>query len=167
MQVVKITPKELTLDLIFRLNHLYHAELGEFVVMADNRKEILYVNKKVSKKDIDGFLEVIMFPEYAVADDDAPTGQFLDYVYHKYGFHTYMALMDAHSWRMEQKEKARVCMSDEQFYKESIVKMVYSIRNVDWLLKIYSFIKVFAEDKEESDNDRKKRKRAFCNGDHQ
>lgn len=107
MQVVKITPKELTSDFIFRLNHLYHAELGEFVVMADNRKEILYVNKKVSKKDIDGFLEVIMFPEYAVADDDAPTGQFLDYVYHKYGFHTYMALMDAHSWRMEQKEQAR------------------------------------------------------------
>lgn len=58
-------------------------------------------------------------------------------------------------------------MSDEQFYKESIVKMVYSIRNVDWLLKIYSFIKVFAEDKEETDNDRTKRKRAFCNGDHQ
>lgn len=39
-------------------------------------------------------------------------------------------------------------MSDEQFYKDNIVKMVYSIRNVDWLLKIYSFIKVFADDKE-------------------
>lgn len=53
-------------------------------------------------------------------------------------------------------------MSDEQFYKDNIVKMVCSIRNADWLLKIYSFIKVFAEDKEETDNDREKR--AFCNG---
>ncbi len=105
MQVEKITPKELTSDLIFRLNHLYHAELGEFIVMADNRKEILYVNKKVPKKDIDGFLKVVMFPDYAVADDDAPTGQFLDYVYKKYGFSAYRALMDIHSWRMEQKEK--------------------------------------------------------------
>ena len=39
-------------------------------------------------------------------------------------------------------------MSDEQFYKDNIVKMVCSIRNVEWLLKIYSFIKVFADDKE-------------------
>lgn len=39
-------------------------------------------------------------------------------------------------------------MSDEQFYKESIVKMVYSICNVEWLRKIYSFIKVFFDDVE-------------------
>lgn len=41
-------------------------------------------------------------------------------------------------------------MSDEQFYKDNIVKMVFSIRNVDWLLKIYSFTKVFADDKEDT-----------------
>lgn len=58
-------------------------------------------------------------------------------------------------------------MSDEQFYKDSIVKMIFAIHNTEWLLKIYSFIKVFAEDKEEADNDREKRKGAFCNGDHQ
>ena len=33
--------------------------------------------------------------------------------------------------------------------------------------RLHSFIKVFAEDKEEADNDREKRKGAFCNGDHQ
>ena len=36
-------------------------------------------------------------------------------------------------------------MNDEQFYKESIVEMIYSIRNMDWLRSIYSFIKVFAD----------------------
>lgn len=106
MTVKKIHPKELAEDLVFRLNHLYHAELGEFIVMADNRKEILYVNKKVPEKDIDGFLEVVMFPDYAVADDESPTGRFLDYVYEKYGFSTYRALMDIHEWQMERKEKA-------------------------------------------------------------
>lgn len=105
MEVKKIAPMELPGDLLFRLNHLYHAKLEEFVVMADNRKEILYVNKKVPKKDIDGFLEVIMFPGYAVADDESPVVRFLDHVYEKYGFGTYRALMDIHSWRMEQKEK--------------------------------------------------------------
>lgn len=39
-------------------------------------------------------------------------------------------------------------MSDEQFYKDNIVKMIFSIHNTEWLLKIYSFIKVFADDKE-------------------
>lgn len=39
-------------------------------------------------------------------------------------------------------------MSKEQFYKESIVKMIYSICNVEWLWKIYSFVKVFADDRE-------------------
>ena len=34
-------------------------------------------------------------------------------------------------------------MSDEQFYKESISEMLSTIHNVDWLLKIYTFIKVF------------------------
>lgn len=58
-------------------------------------------------------------------------------------------------------------MSDEQFYKDSISEMLSAIHNVDWLLKIYTFIKVFAEDKGEMNNDRKKGKRAFCNGNYQ
>lgn len=47
MVVKKITPKELSTDLIFRLNHLYHAELGEFIAITDEKEEILLVNKKV------------------------------------------------------------------------------------------------------------------------
>lgn len=107
MEVKKIQPKELTTDLIFCLNHLYHTELGEFVVIMDKKGETLLVNSKVPQKDIDGFLEVVMFPDYAVADDESPTGHFLDYVFKEYGYSTYRALMDAHSWRMEQKEKKR------------------------------------------------------------
>ncbi len=33
-------------------------------------------------------------------------------------------------------------MNDEQFYKDGIVKMVFSIHNVDWLRSIYYFIKM-------------------------
>jgi|GluameStandDraft_1065615.scaffolds.fasta_scaffold145918_2 hypothetical protein len=47
-------------------------------------------------------------------------------------------------------------MSDEQFYKDSISEMVSTIHNVDWLLSIYSFVKVFAEDGEETKNDGEK-----------
>ncbi len=41
-------------------------------------------------------------------------------------------------------------MDEEKSCKYSIVKMVFSIRNVEWLEKIYSFVKVFADDKEGS-----------------
>ena len=48
------------------------------------------------------------------------------------------------------KKKKEGCgsMSEEQFYKDGISKMLSTIHNVNWLLKIYTFIKVFADDKE-------------------
>lgn len=39
-------------------------------------------------------------------------------------------------------------MKDEQFYRDGIVRMIFSISNVEWLWKIYSFISVFTDDKE-------------------
>lgn len=107
MQVVRIKPKELPKDLIFYLNCVYEMELGEFVTIADNKKEILYVNHTVPQKDIDGFLEVIAFPNYWVADDETPTGKFLEYVYGKYGYGTYRALIDSHSWRLDKEAEQK------------------------------------------------------------
>lgn len=34
-------------------------------------------------------------------------------------------------------------------YRRNITRMIHDIENVDWLIKIYSFIKVFADDKED------------------
>lgn len=108
MQVVKITPKELPTDLIFRLNYVYKIELGEFVAISNNKEEILYVNHTIPQKDIDGFLEVIAFPHYWVADETVTeTGRFLQYVYDKYGFGTYSALLDSHEWRMKHEAEQR------------------------------------------------------------
>lgn len=76
-------------------------------MITDRTDEILYVNQTVPQKDIEGFLEVIEHPEYAVNDHDARTSKFLDHVYNEYGLHTYFALMDAHSRRMGQREKTK------------------------------------------------------------
>ncbi|MFG6369555.1 MAG: hypothetical protein K1W16_14305 [Lachnospiraceae bacterium] len=105
MKVKKITPKELPAGLTFILKNLYHADLSKFIAMVDVSKSTLFVNKKMPQKDIDGFLEVITFPDYWVADEESGKGQFLEHVYTKYGKHTYKALLDAHTWQMEQKEK--------------------------------------------------------------
>ncbi|WP_298492487.1 hypothetical protein [uncultured Lactobacillus sp.] len=37
---------------------------------------------------------------------------------------------------------------ERQFYKDHISEMLSAIHNVDWLRKIYSFIKVFFDDVE-------------------
>lgn len=108
MTIKKITPKELPKDLIFHLNFVYKMELGEFVAIADNKEGILYVNRTVPQKDIDGFLEVIAFPYYWVADETVTeTGKFLEYVYEKYGYGTYSALLDSHDWRMKQEKEQK------------------------------------------------------------
>lgn len=78
--------KELPTECVFRLNYLYHAELGKFVAITDRKDEILFVNHAVPQKDIKGFLKVIEYPEYEVAEPETKTGEFLDYVYRKYGF---------------------------------------------------------------------------------
>lgn len=107
IKVKKIQPKELPTECLFRLNYLYHAEPGNFVAITDRKDEILYVNHTVPQKDIEGFLEVIEYPEYAVAQPETKTGEFLDYVYDEYGTCAYLALMDAHSSKMKQREKKK------------------------------------------------------------
>lgn len=124
MQIKRITPKELSTNLIFRLNHLYQVELGEFVAITDGKEEILYVNHNIPQKDVEGFLEVIMFPCYWVADEKTKTGQFLEYVYNQYGFGTYRILMDSHSRRMELQEKERAKES-----AKAIIPMIEKIVN--------------------------------------
>lgn len=42
-------------------------------------------------------------------------------------------------------------MSEKEFYTNRITEMAASISNLDWLHKIYSFVKVFADDKESAD----------------
>lgn len=37
-------------------------------------------------------------------------------------------------------------MNERQIYIDRILNMVNSIENVEWLAKIYSFVKVFADD---------------------
>lgn len=107
MVVKRIVPKELSTDLIVRLNRLYKIELWKFVAITDQKNEILYVNHSIPQKDIEGFLEVITFPDYVIADYESKTGVFLEYVYKKYGFSTYRILIDSHLRSMEQQEKAR------------------------------------------------------------
>lgn len=39
-----------------------------------------------------------------------------------------------------------ILVNERQIYIDRILNMVNSIENVEWLAKIYSFVKVFADD---------------------
>ncbi len=103
MHIQKIIPTQLPNELMFRLNHLYHAELGNFVVITDRQVKTLYVNRTIPQTDIEGFCEVI-FSDYLVNDDELGKGIFLEHVFNQYGSAAYRALLDAHTWRMKQEE---------------------------------------------------------------
>lgn len=107
MLVKRIKPSELPANLIFQLNYLYHTELGRFVVMVDDKKEVIYVDTSVPEEDAAGFLECVTFPCYWLSDDEAGKGQFLDYVCGRYGYETYRVLADSHRLHFEKQEKRR------------------------------------------------------------
>lgn len=107
MKIKRIHQEGLTEKHIFQLKFLYQTDPAKFVVVADQKEEILYVNRTVPQKDIEGFLEVAMFPEHWVADGETGKGRFLEYVYKKYGDAAYRVLLDSHKWHMRQREKRR------------------------------------------------------------
>lgn len=107
MLVKRIKPSELPARLTFQLNYLYHTELGKFVVAVDDKGETMYVNTDVPEKDADGFLDCVTFPCYWLGDNDAGKGEFLDYVYDRYGYETCRILTDSHSQHLEKEETLR------------------------------------------------------------
>lgn len=109
IKVVRVNPLDLPSDVVWIISGEYHITPKEFVVYADNKGNIMYVNENVPEKDIKGFIEVVEFPDYWVDDNDGGCGEFLDHVYDIHGYPAYKALKDGHRWRMEQKaeEEAR------------------------------------------------------------
>lgn len=103
IKVVKVDPLEISSTLVWHIAGLLQAPLKDFVIYIDDKENIMYVNKtkKIPKKDIDGFVEVIMFPYYWVGDYETGKGDFLDYVYDTYGWPACKALHDSHGYRIK------------------------------------------------------------------
>lgn len=103
IKVVRVNPLDLPSDVVWIISGKYHISPREFIVYADKKENILYINENVPEEDIARFIEVVEFPDYWVDDNDGGFGEYLDQVHDKYGYSAYKALKDGHSWRMEQK----------------------------------------------------------------
>lgn len=136
MKINRITPEGLPEREVLRLEYLYHTEPGDFAVIADSKGEILYINRTVSQRDAEGFLEVAEFPKSWVADEEKGKGKFLAHVFSQYGSGAYLALMDVHRFQM-QKEKQHAAEETAKEYLplvENAISGNLPIGYNEWLL---------------------------------
>ena len=93
--------------------------LDEFSVYVDIADETIYAKKTVPEKDIQQFIEVVNFPYSYVMDEEKGKGEFLNYVYTKYGCSTFLMLVKSQSWR--------ICLK-KQVMKSLLMKPCYTQR---------------------------------------
>lgn len=105
IEVIKVDPLKLPAHIVWQISGLYHITQKDFIVYVEDKANIIYVNKSVPEKDIADFIKVVTSPECYVLDDTTEIGKYMEYVYEKYGFAAYKALLDAHKWRIKQQDK--------------------------------------------------------------
>ena len=108
MTIRKVTPKELPQDIIFRMNYLFKTTLDEFVIMVNNKEEIVYVNTLVPQSDIDDFIKYITYTGKYINDDKYGLGEMVDRIYEKYGWEVYHVLIDAYEYRKNKEREQQV-----------------------------------------------------------
>lgn len=97
-KVLRVEPTELPRNVIFYMG-LQKITLDEFSVYVDIADETIYAKKTVPEKDIQQFIEVVNFPYSYVMDEEKGKGEFLNYVYTKYGCLTFLMLVKSHQAR--------------------------------------------------------------------
>lgn len=114
--IKRISPDDLPQKMVNSLKWIYDTALSDFIVSVDINNKTMWVNCSVPEDEIKKFVDVINFPFPYVADDDMGMGAFLTYVYDKYRYGTYYALIKAHSDRRARER--------EKIAKECITKML-------------------------------------------
>lgn len=123
LEVIRIEPLELPADIVWKISGLHHITPKDFNVYVQETKGKMYVNKNVPEKDIEKMIEIATFPGRYILDDDTEMGQFMDYVYEKYGYPAYSTICNCHEWRMKQQ--------DEQRAKEQLQEVLPLIEKIE------------------------------------
>lgn len=107
VEVIRVDPLEIPADIVWRISGTQHIALKDFYVYVQEKENKMYVNKSVPKKDIKKMIEVMTSSVEYITDDDTEIGQFMEYVYKKYGFAAYNSLFEYHRHKKEQEEDQR------------------------------------------------------------
>ena len=80
IEVKIIAPAQLPPVLYWLLNHKYHTEQWDFVVMFDAKWQILYVNRTVPESDVKKFVDIASWQTWYIGDMDCPIADDVEYV---------------------------------------------------------------------------------------
>lgn len=107
IEVKRITLGELPTLLFYQLIHKYHVEQWDFVIMFDEKDQVLYVNNIISEEDTQKFLKIASWSRPGINDTDCPIAFERDYVYGTYGWKIWSILLSAYVSRQRAMEKER------------------------------------------------------------
>lgn len=105
--VSKIAASDLPSLMTFALKHVYQVELKDFVVMYNNKFNILYVNNKIPVKDIRKFMLVVGYEGKYINDINSGIGTAANYIAKNYGESTWRILFDFYKERIKREESAK------------------------------------------------------------
>lgn len=107
IEVKKIAPAQLPDLLWYLLKHKYHTEQWDFVVAFDERKQIMYVDQKISNEDIQKFVKAASWTEGNINDPDCLIAETVEYIYETYGWNVWSIILDNYRSRYEKMETAK------------------------------------------------------------
>lgn len=107
IEVIRVEPLEIPSEIIWQISEKQHIALKDFYVYVQEKENKMYVNKSVPKKDIKKMIEVMTSSVELITDNDTEIGQFMDYVYKKYGYAAYKSLTNYHQYKKHERDKQR------------------------------------------------------------
>lgn len=114
IEVKRISLGELPMELFYLLMRKYHVEQWDFIVMFDEKDQILYVNKTVTNECTSLFKDVVNWDKPGISDPDCPIADVVDYICKTYGWNTWNILLAAYVYRQKEikKEKTQARMEE-------------------------------------------------------
>lgn len=115
--VRRVKTCELSKMMIFKLNHLYGIELGQFVVMYDNELDILFINERISEKDAEAFVTIAGYEGKYINDPDCEIAPIISHVFEGYGYKVWNILFRAYTSRKDKKDDELAKKYAEKIYR--------------------------------------------------
>lgn len=151
LKVIKVDPLELPADIVWKISGIQKISLKDFVLYIDIQTDKAYVNKSVVlKKDIARIVDVATSEDPYIVEDGTENGDFLDYVYEKYGWEATSSICDYHSAKMKKRKE-----QDAKDRLKEVLPLIEEITKSDFPVIPYNEHLIYEVKKKAEDSRRK------------
>lgn len=151
LKVIKVDPVELPADIVWRIGAIQKISLKDFALYIDSQADKMYTNKSVVlKKDVARIVNLATSEDPYILDDGTEDGDFMDYVYEKYGWAAYSSICDYHSEKMKKRKK-----QSAKERVEEVLPLIEEITKSDFPFIPYNEYLIYEVQKKGRDSKRK------------